>query len=238
MPDLRHRGPHLGFVALAFVALKLASLFPVTAFGTTLGFKPPYFPADTASAGTVAGYFATHSTPVLILAFLQLGSVIPLGIFAAAIASQLRFLGVRAAGTNIAFFGGLAAALDSAASSFVLWVLARAGIAGDALLTRALHFLAVAFGGVGYAMPIGLLMAGVSVTGAWSKLLPKWIAVLGLALAITGELSWLAVVLPRAAFLIPLTRFPGFVWMIAAGFALPRALKATSEAPRAVEATA
>jgi hypothetical protein len=26
---------------------------------------------------------------------------------------------------------------------------------------------------------------------------------------------------PKALFLVPLTRFPGFLWMIVAGFALP-----------------
>jgi hypothetical protein len=39
--------------------------------------------------------------------------------------------------------------------------------------------------------------------------------------AVIGELSWLNILLPKALLLIPLTRFPGFVWIIAAGFALP-----------------
>ena len=37
--------------------------------------------------------------------------------------------------------------------------------------------------------------------------------VIGIALAVIGELTWFA--------LIPLMRFPAFVWLIAAGFALP-----------------
>lgn len=28
----------------------------------------------------------------------------------------------------------------------------------------------------------------------------------------------------KALFLVPLTRFPGFIWLIAVGFALPRAI--------------
>jgi hypothetical protein len=44
-----------------------------------------------------------------------------------------------------------------------------------------------------------------------------------LILAACGELSWLSLEIPGAAFLIPLTRFPGFVWMIAVGFTLPAA---------------
>jgi len=106
--------------------LKLAILFPVAIFGPAVGFKAPYFPAETATPERVVSYFATHSTAVLILAFLQFGSAIPLGIFGAVIVSQLRFLGVRAA------------AFDSSVSAFAFWVLARPGFAQDATLLRAL----------------------------------------------------------------------------------------------------
>jgi hypothetical protein len=43
-------------------------------------------------------------------------------------------------------------------------------------------------------------------------------------LAICGELSWLNLILPKALFLIPLVRFPGFVWLIATGFLLPKTI--------------
>ena len=165
------------------------------------------------------------------------GSAIPLGIFGAVIVSQLRFLGVRAAGIYIALFGGLAAAFDSSVSAFTFWVLARPGIAQDATLVRALHYFAIALGGVGYAVPIGLLMAGVSVTAGFTRLLPKWIVALGLFLAGAGELSWLTMVTTKLAFLVPVTRFPGFLWMIAAGFALPRVLRKTPQS-EVVSATA
>jgi hypothetical protein len=45
--------------------------------------------------------------------------------------------------------------------------------------------------------------------------------VFGFVLPIVGELSWLNLEFPKALFLVPLTRFPGFAWIIAAGFALP-----------------
>ena len=47
-------------------------------------------------------------------------------------------------------------------------------------------------------------------------------AVAGLAVA--GELSWLNLVSPQALLLIPLVRFPGFLWLIAAGLALPKTI--------------
>ena len=33
------------------------------------------------------------------------------------------------------------------------------------------------------------------------------------------------ILFPKALFLIPLTRFPGFVWLIAAGLSLPRMIE-------------
>jgi hypothetical protein len=47
------------------------------------------------------------------------------------------------------------------------------------------------------------------------KLLPRWLVLSGIALAVIGELSWLNLIVPKALFLVPLTRFPGL--LIAAG---------------------
>jgi hypothetical protein len=44
----------------------------------------------------------------------------------------------------------------------------------------------------------------------------------GLLLALTGELSWLSIVVPKAGLLIPLARWPGFIWLIATGFLITR----------------
>ncbi len=81
-------------------------------------------------------------------------------------------------------------------------------------------------------------MAGVSVPSAVTKLLPKWLVVFGLFLAVCGELSWLNLIFPKALFLIPLTRFPGFVWLIATGFILPRTIVADRGARQAPDIAA
>jgi hypothetical protein len=60
------------------------------------------------------------------------------------------------------------------------------------------------------------------------KVIPKWIVALGAAIAICGELSWLFLMIPAALPLVPLTRFPGFVWLIAIGFALPASIASSS----------
>lgn len=166
-------------------------------------------------------YFRTHASRVTLCAFFQFGAAIPLGIYTATMTSRLRFLGVRAAGVDIALFGGLAASFMMLVSALAQWTLARPGIAEDGTLVQALYFLIFATGGPGYSVPLGLLCAGISVPGLLLGLLPRWVAVLGLALALIGELSALSLLVPQALFLIPLTRFPGFVWLIAAGLKLP-----------------
>jgi hypothetical protein len=215
----RHRGPHPGFVAVVFTLLFCAGLYQVVSFTGKLHFPGPWEPAS-----VIVSYFQARPTAVLLCAFLQFGAAVPLGIFTATMVSRLRFMGIRVAGAEIALFGGLATSFTVAASALILWVMAYPGIAQDAGVLRALYYLMFAFGGPGFSVPFGLLMAGVSISAGLTKLLPKWIAVLGIVLAVAGELSWFSLVLPQALFLIPLTRFPGFVWMIAAGFALPSSI--------------
>jgi hypothetical protein len=223
----RHPSPHLGALAIVFTLLFCAGLYPVTIFG-----GKPYFPGPSASAQMIVAFFQARSAAVSLCAFLQFGSAIPLGIFTASIVSRLELLGVRAAGAKIALFGGFATAFMMMSNAAILWTMVHPGIAQDTPLTLALYYLGFAIGGPGYSVPLGLLMAGVSIPLLFRRMVPRWIPILGLALAACGELSWLHFEIPSALFLIPLTRFPGFVWMIAVGFTLPsRAVqRATSEA--------
>ena len=211
-----HYGPHPGIVAIVYALLFNVGLYQVVSF--TGG---PHFPGPWEPGSAIAPYFQEHSKSVMICAFLQFGAAIPLGIFTATMVSRFRFLGVRAAGPSIAFFGGLMTALNMAVTGLIRWVMAYPGIAQEAAVLRALYYLGFAMGGVGFSVPMGLLIAGLTVPAAMMKLLPKWLVVFGFVLAVVGELSALQLIIPRALFLIPLTRFPAFVWLIAAGFALP-----------------
>ena len=220
MRQIRHRGPNLAVVASVYVILKIASVFPVA----SLSPDRPYFPELNAPLNTVVSYFSTHTHAVLLCAFLQVGTAIPFAIIAATLISQLQFLGVRAAGAYIALAGGLMAAMSEFFCGAMIAVLGQQPVVQDPVLLHAIHYLVVSFGGPGFTMPFGLLMAGVSVTAAFLKLLPKWIVVFGLVLAGIGELSWLSLLFRQADVLIPLARWPGFVWLIATGFALPRTI--------------
>jgi hypothetical protein len=224
-PGAQHAGPPLGMLALVYTVLFLAGLYPVVSF--TGG---PHFPGPWESGDAIAAYFQGHSSAALICAFLQFGAAIPLGIYTATIVSRLQFFGIRAAGPKIALFGGLWAASSVALCALILWVMAYPGIAEDRGILRALYYLSFAVGGVGFSVPMGLLVAGVCIPAAFMRLLPKWVIILGLVIAVAGELSYLDLITPKALPLIPITRFPSFLWLILVGFKLPKTItRADSE---------
>lgn len=214
-----HMGPPLWMLAIIFMALFITGLFFVTSF------SPTHYPGPWESTETIATYFRTQYSDVLVCAFFQFGSLIPLGLYVMTMVSRLRFLGVRSAGPYIALFGGLMTVFDTAISTFLGWVMAYPDIAQDTSVIRALYYLAFASGGVGYSVPLGIFFAGVSVSADFAKLLPKWLVILGLLLAVCGELSWLSLIFPKMLYLIPLTRFPGFIWLIIVGFMLPKTIE-------------
>jgi hypothetical protein len=221
-PSARHAGPHLGALAIVFAVLFNAGLCAVSAFGVPFGVQAPWFPGPWEPVPAVAAYFQGHSAAVALSAALQFGAMIPLGIYAATAYSRFRFLGITAAGPAIALFGGFLTVFDSTLSHLTLWVMSLPALAHDPSFLAPLYFIAYAFGGPGFSVPMGLLIAGLAVPAAFRRLLPRWLVVSGLVLAGVGELSWLHLLaFPHFLFLIPLTRFPAFIWLIAAGFALP-----------------
>jgi len=213
----RFAGPHLALLAILYTVLFNAGLFPVTALA-----GKPYWPGPWEPTSVIVPYFQTHAGPVLTCLFLQSGATICLGLFTAAVVAQLRFLGVNSAGPWIALFGGFLTVFNGLAAALMMWTLIHPAVVQNPPALMALYYLAYALGGPGFSIPMGLLMAGVSVAASFMKLLPKWIVVLGLVLAVAGELSWLHLISPAMLFLIPLTRFPGFIWIVAVGIALPR----------------
>jgi hypothetical protein len=212
-----HRGPPLWLVAMLYMILFIVGLSFVVSFT-----GQPHFPGPWESMDMITAYFTAHSHAVLLCALFQFGAAIPLGLYAASVSSRLQFLGIPAAGPQIALFGGFLAAFNNIASALILTVIARPGIAHSPALLEALYFLGYGFGGPGFSVPMGLLLLGISIPAAFKKLLPAWLIVIGLILAAAGELSWLNLIFPKALFLIPLTRFPSFAWLILAGWMLPK----------------
>lgn len=215
--EARHRGPNLGALSIVYAVLFLASLVE-----TAIVTKGSHIPSPFISADLVQAFFARNADAVRVAAFLQFGAAIPLGIFAATIVSRLQFLGMNVAGVFITLFGGFAASLFAAISAMLQWVLAQPGVASQSETTRVLHLFSFATGGVGFVVAFGLLLAGVSVIAWFTRILPRWLVLLGLVVAAIAELSSLSLIFTPAAYMLPVARFVGLIWMIATGSLLPR----------------
>ena len=213
---VKHPSPPLWLLALLYIVLFIAGLSPVTMFGGL-----PFWPGPWESPAVITHFFQTQQPRVLLCIFLQTGATVCLGLFTAVVVSRLRFLRIHAAGAYIALFGGFLTAFNGITAALAIWTLLRPAINADPSLVLALNYFAYALGGPGFSIPMGLLMAGVSASAGLSRLIPRWIMILGLFLAACGELSVFHLIFPQLLFLIPLTRFPGFIWIVAVGFALP-----------------
>src|ERR1700746_2758830 len=213
----RFRGPHPGYVALAYVVLFCAGLYPVTIFGGN-----PYFPPPTASVAEIVAFFSNRQTAVLLCAFFQFGAAIPLGIYVATVVSQLQFLGARAAGTTIALYGGVVTSFVIVFGHGYLWAMSCPDISRAPTLLHALYRTSFGIGGPGFSVPFGIFIAGIAVTAGLTHLIPRWLMWFGIAIAVCGELSWFEMLSIKFLPLIPLTRFPGFLWTILVSFKLPR----------------
>jgi len=132
-----------------------------------------------ASEEAILEFFRLHADAIRVQAFAVFGSAVPLGIYAATVVSRLNYLGVRAAGSTIALFGGFGASFILAISGMVQWVLSRHSIGANAPATLSWQDFAFMTGGPGYASMLGLLIAGVSVPALFSRFLPRWLCLSG-----------------------------------------------------------
>lgn len=213
----RFRGPSLMVVAIAHILVFAGGLAATAALRHGAFFMNPFAPPE-----QLRVFFAQNPRAVQVGAFFLFGSSVPLGIFSVTLVSKLRFLGVRAAGTNIALLGGLMATFALSLSGMAGWILSVPEVSASAQAVKAVDFFSFLSGGVFYSVGFGLLAAGVSVTSYFTRLLPRWLAALGMVVALAGEFSSLSLITYPANFFIPLTRFLGFVWMIIAAIALTK----------------
>jgi hypothetical protein len=213
--ERRHQGPPLLLLALIYIALMVTGALQL---GRTMG-------APTGSAELVA-FVAKFDWAMRFGSFCELASAVLLGLFVAVTVSRLRFLGVRAAGETIALMGGVGATVMLMLSALAGWSVTRPGMAESAGAVQALHALSFVGGGPGFVVPLGLFVAGVSVTAGLHRFTPRWLMWLGIVIAIACELATLTLVVWNASYFIPVGRFLSVVWMIGVALTLPREIAA------------
>lgn len=213
----REGGPHPGIVALVALVLTVAGIGVAAALSGGAALGSPFV-----SSADVADRYQEYWLATRVNAWLQFGAAVPIGIFAATVYARQQRLGIRVPGPAIGLFGGIAASIMLMVSALVTWVLSRPEVTTDATLAHALNFLSFITGSVGFVTGIGLLVAGIAVPALILGQLPRWLAWIGLAIAFCAELSFVAMVAEPLQFLFPIGRFLGLIWLVAAGFLLPR----------------
>ncbi|MED7951223.1 MULTISPECIES: DUF4386 domain-containing protein [unclassified Streptomyces] len=204
-------GPPLLLPAVAFAALMVVSI--------VLSRQTP-LPTD--SAADTLAYFRDHETAARVAGTLQFGASLPLAVWAAIVYQRLRRLGVSAPGPGIALVAGVLSAVSMATCGLTVWAASRAGGLGDAPLVRVLTDLLFATGGPGHVVPFGVMLAGVAVPMLLLGFGPKGFAWTGLVLAGIGVLGTLALLSTSLGFFLPIGRFGGLIWLIAASVILPK----------------
>lgn len=213
-PRPTQAGPPLWLLAGVSIGLLLAGLASSAALGGVL-------PSPFADPAVIREYFLGSPAAVRASGVSAMASAVPLALYAATASARLRQLGVTAPGATIALAGGVLAAGALAMSGLLQWTLASPAVRGEPALVRALHDLAFLTGGPAHVVFLGLLLAGVAGPALLLGLLPRTLAGLGLAVAVLTELSFLSLVWPDLAVLVPLARFPALAWLVAAGLLLP-----------------
>jgi hypothetical protein len=213
--ERRHQGPPLLLLSFIYVVLMIAGALQL---GRTMG-------APTGSAELVA-FVAKFDWLIRLGSFCELASAVLLGLFVAVTVSRLRFLGVRAAGETIALMGGVGATVMLMLSALAGWSVTRPGIAESEGAVRVLHALSFAGGGPGFVVPLGLFIAGVSITAGLYRFIPRWLMWLGIFVAVACELATLTLVVWNASYFIPVGRFLSVVWMFGVAVTLPRKIAA------------
>jgi hypothetical protein len=179
-------------------------------------------PQPSASAASVLAYDRAHHTVLQVAGFFSFAASAPLAIWTATVYRRLRTLGVTAPGAVIGLAGGLLAAVSLALSGLVTWTGSQIYAVADPALARALADLSFAAGAAGFVVPLALLLAGVAVPSLILGLVPRPLAWAGLAVAVVGVLSSFTLLTGALDVTLPVGRFLGLIWFIAASVTLPR----------------
>jgi len=176
----------------------------------------PYGPV-----AAIQHYVRAQPVAVQVVAVAVFASSVPLAVYAATAGARLRQLGVAAPAASVALAGGILAAGALGLAGLVGWTLSRPEISGDTALVRALYLLVFLIGGPGHIVALGLLVGGMAVPCLILGLLPRPLAVVGLAIAALSELATLVLIWPILGPILPAARVSALAWLLVAGARLP-----------------
>ena len=171
-----------------------------------------------------------HHAAARAQALLTTAAAVPLAVSSAIFSDRIRAYGLNVPGRLITLTGGGVASALLATSGLISFALLGSHATDSLPLLQFGQRFATALGGTGFAAFIGLLVAGLAVTGLLGGVLPRPLAIVGIALAALAELTLLTILTDAANPLLPITRFGTVIWLIAAAFTLrPKRVLAHSE---------
>ena len=208
----RH-GAALAPPTIAFAVLTvLAAVVPTAVAGVS-----PW-----TSDAALRAFVDHHHAAVRLQALLTIAAAVPLAVLSAVVSDRIRHLGLQVPGRLIALVGGSIAAALLATSGMTALALLDVHADDDLATLQFGRGLSAALGGTAFAAFVGLLVAGVSVTGLLGRLLPRPLAVAGLVIAVVGQLALLSTLTDVADPLLPVTRFGAVAFLLGVAFTLRR----------------
>ena len=214
-------------LALGYAILFIAGLSFVTGLH-----ENPAYPAPGAAISQIVAYFEHNAGDVRTSIFLSFAAELFLGAFVAVSVVRLRGLAPREALVEIALFTGIAVAFLQMTSHLAEWTATFPGLGQPGILTA--YYLSYGLGGPAFSLTMGLFIGVLAAAGWRAGALPGWVVCSGAVIACIGLVSWGNLLVPEARFLtllIPLTRFPSLIWLIAAGATLRAPAVGASEGP-------
>jgi hypothetical protein len=170
-----------------------------------------------------------HHAAARAQALLTSAAAVPLAVLSAIVSDRIRTFGVQAPGRLIALVGGAVAAALLVSSGLVSLALLGTHTTDSLALLQFGQRFATGLGGIGFATFIGLLVAGISITGLFGRILPRRLALAGIVLAVLSELALLSVLTDAATPLLPVSRFGSLIFLVAAALTLrPKAPRSST----------
>ena len=106
-------------------------------------------------------------------------------------------------------------------SGLMTWAAADTAKLADPALAHALFDLSFVTGAAGFVVPFSLLISGVAIPSLILRLTPRPLAWAGLVVAAIGMVSTLTLLTSALDFTLPIGRFGGLIFIVAASVLLP-----------------
>lgn len=202
-------------------ALILAGIPVVMAFlagmAASLAIGDGAYPSPFTEQDTILDWLANNADAARIMSLTQLISALALLVFGSRLAESLRRRGTDTHAAIVQSAGVLSAAM-LAVSALLEWVAVRPDVLASGSAARLVHDLSFLTGGPAHVAALGLMIGAASI--GLSGAIPRWLTVFGAILGAIGILSVASLMSESAAYLLPIARFGGFVWIVASTLVL------------------